>query len=151
MVYLTTASSSVRLIRRHGSFRAASKSPFVPAAADAMARWKHYVFRAFAGRHVLRLVATAGTRDEGAAIAAFLSGLRGLLPRVCRRGGLGGAPLPLSDDDTETIARIEKALRCVLRAVLCLALWVIPANVLHFLGRQQTQDVYVGEPHGELL
>lgn len=117
MVYLTTDAPSVRLIRRHGSFRAASTSPFVPAAADAMLRWKHYVFRAFAGRHVLRLVGAAGTRDEGAAIAAFLTGLRGLLPRVCRRGGLGGAPLPLSDDDEKTIALIEKAVRCVLCAM----------------------------------
>lgn len=113
MVYLTTDTHSVRLIRRHGSFRSASNSPFVPPTSDATTRWKHYVFRAFAGRHVLRLVAAAGTRDEGAAISAFLSGLRGLLPRVCRRGGLGGAPLPLSDEDTEVIARLEKAMRCV--------------------------------------
>eukprot|EP00892_Ulva_mutabilis_P011256 jgi/Ulvmu1/8502/UM044_0036.1 len=111
MVYLTTDAPSVRLIRRHGSFRAASTSPFVPSTADAMARWKHYIFRAFAGRHVLRLVASAGTRDEGAAITGFLSGLRGLLPRVCRRGGLGGAPQPLSDEDAVTIKRMEKAHR----------------------------------------
>lgn len=122
VVYLTTDAPAVELRRERAAsrapggppaFAAATSAPFVPPFADAVARWKHYLFRAFASRHVLALTAAAGTPAEHAALAAFHHALPGLLARVCRRGGLGGAPVPLSDEDAALVAEIDRALLCV--------------------------------------
>lgn len=127
VVYLTTDSPTVTLKRRRsGSMAGAPPAfltsvtvPFVPAAADAQMRWKHYLFRAFAGRHLLTLTAAAGTPAEHMALQDFHTALGGLLPRVCRSGGLGGAPVPMSDDDTLLVEEINRGLQYVLSVRCC--------------------------------
>lgn len=127
MVYLTTDSPTVTLKRRRSgstagappAFSTSATVPFVPLHADVQMQWKHYLFRAFAGRHLLTLTAAAGTPAEHAALAEFHTALGGLLPRVCRSGGLGGAPVPMSDEDELLIEEINRRRQYVLRAVLC--------------------------------
>lgn len=91
----------------------------MPANADAQVRWKHYLFRAFAGRHLLTLTAAAGTPAEHKALGDFHAALGGLLPRVCRSGGLGGAPVPMSDEDALLVEEIDRNMQYALHAVLC--------------------------------
>lgn len=120
VVYLTTDSPTVTLKRRRGgatagvppTFAASATVPFIPPTADAQLRWKHYLFRAFASRHVLALTAAAGTPAEHAALRAFHAALWGLLPRVCRSGGLGGAPVPMSEEDVLLVEEINRSLQC---------------------------------------
>lgn len=127
VIYLTTDSPTVTLKRRRSgssagappSFSASATLPFVPAFADALARWKHYLFRAFAGRHLLALTAAGGTPAEHTALGDFHSQLRGLLPRVCRSGGLGGAPVPMSDEDALLIEEINRSMQYAPCCVLC--------------------------------
>ena len=120
VVYLTTDSPTVTLKRRRSAtaagappaFSASATVPFVPSRADALSRWKHYLFRAFAGRHLLALTAAAGTPAEHAALGDFHTALAGLLPRVCRSGGLGGAPVPMSDEDVLLVEEIDRSMQC---------------------------------------
>jgi hypothetical protein len=127
VVYLTTDSPTVTLKRRRNGptagappvFTATATVPFVPRKASAQSIWKHYLFRAFAGRHVLALTAAAGTPAEHMALVDFHSALAGLLPRVCRSGGIGGAPVPMSEEDVLLIEEIGQSMQCAPRAVLC--------------------------------
>jgi hypothetical protein len=98
--YLTTVDDTVTLHRRHDVIRehdatcgmsrgcrqcvcSTLEVPFVPAGSPPLERWKHFVFRAFARRHVLRLTVTAGSPLEGSALAEFYAALPQLLTRVC--------------------------------------------------------------------
>jgi hypothetical protein len=128
VVYLTTDSPSVTLKRRRSAsmagappaFAASATVPFVPDNADAMMRWKHYLFRSFAGRHLVALTAAAGTPAEHATLGEFHAALGGLLTRVCRSGGLGGAPVPMSDEDSLLVEEINRSLQCAPHAAaLC--------------------------------
>lgn len=77
VLYLTSDEASISLRRQHTIVRPNVKPlefsmsvdvTYVPPDATPLERWKHYVSRAFAARHILRLTLSAGTSDEGPAI-----------------------------------------------------------------------------------
>lgn len=81
VIYLTSDEEVATLARKHTlamgdseplDFAASAEIVFVPSTATPLQRWKHYVARSFAARHILRLALASGTADEGHAIQVRL-------------------------------------------------------------------------------
>jgi hypothetical protein len=91
VLYLTSDEGSISLSRQHTiaqasgkplEFSASADVPYVPPNSTPLQRWKHYVARAFAARHILRLTLSAGTADEGPAIKVCTDTTVVLLPAI---------------------------------------------------------------------